>query len=64
MDNLKGWIREHIDQQMKEMLSMMNLATKDQVLAITTEIGGLARKVEKLEKLCAELAAHQERQTS
>jgi polyhydroxyalkanoate synthesis repressor PhaR len=53
-DNLKSWIGDKIDQRINEVLSMMNLATKEQVVHVTAEIESLTKKVKKLEKLYAQ----------
>lgn len=53
-DNLKSWVGDKIDQRVNEVLSMMNLATKEQVLHITAEIESLTKKVKKLEKVYAQ----------
>ena len=50
-DNLKKWIGEKIDQRINHTLSLMNLATKEQVANLTTKIDSLTKKVEKLERL-------------
>lgn len=49
-DNLKKWIGENVDHRVKEVLNVMNLATKEQVNDLTAKIGSLTKKVEKLEK--------------
>ncbi len=50
-DNFKDWIGEKIDQRVNEVLGLMNLATKDQVVTITEKIESLTKEVEKLSKL-------------
>jgi polyhydroxyalkanoate synthesis repressor PhaR len=50
-NNLKAWIMEVIDQRLNEALSMMNLASKDQVKALNKRFDDLDRKVEELEAL-------------
>ena len=50
-DDLKKWIGEKIDQRINHTLSLMNLATKEQVANLTTKIDSLTKKVEKLERL-------------
>jgi len=50
-NNLKDWIMENIDQRLSEALSMMNLASKDQVKALNKRVDALDRKVEELEAL-------------
>ncbi len=52
-DNFKHWIGEKIDQRIDEALSLMNLATKDQIKSLTVKIETLTEKVEKLEKIHA-----------
>jgi polyhydroxyalkanoate synthesis repressor PhaR len=49
-DNVKGWIRDNIDQRVREATGMMNLASKEQISALTDKIEKLTKKVEKLEK--------------
>lgn len=49
-DSLKNWIRENIDRQIKEVLGVMNLATKNQISDLAEKIDRLSRKVDKLEK--------------
>ena len=50
-NNLKDWIMENIDQRLNEALSVMNLASKDQVKALNKRVDALDRKVEELEAL-------------
>jgi polyhydroxyalkanoate synthesis regulator phasin len=49
-DDLKTWISDKIDQRINEVLDIMNLATKEQVVALTAKIESLTKKVERLEK--------------
>ncbi len=49
-ENLKGWIGATIDKRIKEMLEVMNLATRQQVIQLTDVIDALSEKVESLEK--------------
>ncbi len=53
-ENLKKWISRKIDQRVTEVLNMMNLATKEQMLELTAKIDTLNKTVEKMEKLYAE----------
>jgi len=53
-DDLRNWIKDKIDQRINEVLSRMNLATKDQVARLTVRIESLTKKVRKLEKAYAE----------
>lgn len=50
-ENFKSWIGDKIDQRINEALSLMNLATKEQIVAITKKIEALTVTVEKLEKM-------------
>ncbi len=47
--NLKSWIMENIDQRVNEAMSMMNLASKEQVDSLSERIDALDRKVAELE---------------
>ncbi len=58
-DDLKTWIKDKIDQQVNEVLGKMNLATKDQVVQLTTRIESLTKKVRNLEKAHAQKAKGQ-----
>jgi polyhydroxyalkanoate synthesis repressor PhaR len=49
-DTLKSWIQENIDRRLNEVLSVMNLASKDQVEDLSAKIDRLTRKVERLER--------------
>lgn len=49
-DSLKTWIRESIDRQIRDVLGVMNLASKDQVEDLAARIDQLTKKMEKLEK--------------
>ncbi|HDZ90440.1 MAG: hypothetical protein JRJ09_14335 [Deltaproteobacteria bacterium] len=53
---LKGWIGERIDQRIKEVLDLMNLATREQALDLTAKVEALTRKVARLEKAMAQKA--------
>jgi len=48
--NLKAWISARIDKRIKEMLNVMNLADRQQVIQLTEAIDALSEKVEALEK--------------
>lgn len=50
-DNVREWILEKIDQRINEALSMMNLATRDQVRQLQNQVEELARCVERLEEM-------------
>jgi len=54
-ENLKKWISNKIDQRVTEVLNMMNLATKEQMLELTAKIDALNKTVEKMEKYYAEI---------
>ena len=49
-NGLKTWIKENIDQRVNEALKMMNLASKEQVNALTGQVESLSRKVQSLER--------------
>ncbi len=49
-ENLKSWIGATIDKRIKEMLDMMNLADRQQVVQLADAIDTLSEKVEVLEK--------------
>ncbi|MBF0224126.1 MAG: hypothetical protein HQK76_01610 [Desulfobacterales bacterium] len=48
IDQIKKWIVDNIDQRVKDILSVMNLATKEQIQNLTTNIEELSKKVDKL----------------
>ncbi|MBF0232508.1 MAG: hypothetical protein HQK62_08530 [Desulfamplus sp.] len=47
--SLKQWISEMVDKRINEVLSVMNLATRDQFANLTERISGLEKKIEELE---------------
>lgn len=47
--SLKAWIMENIDQRVNEAMSMMNMASKEQVNRLSERIDDLDRKVAELE---------------
>jgi polyhydroxyalkanoate synthesis repressor PhaR len=49
-ENYKSWIGDKIDQRINEVMGMMNLATRDQVITLTEKIESLTETVERLEK--------------
>ena len=49
--SLKGWISETIDKRLKEVLSATNLATKDQVIELSSRIKILEKKLKKFEDI-------------
>jgi len=49
-ENLKTWIGATIDKRIKEILDVMNLADRQQVIQLTDAIDSLSEKVEALEK--------------
>jgi polyhydroxyalkanoate synthesis repressor PhaR len=51
--SLKGWISETIDNRVKEVLSVTNLATKDQVSELNSRIQTLEKKLKKFEDIHA-----------
>ncbi|MEW5735357.1 MAG: polyhydroxyalkanoate synthesis regulator DNA-binding domain-containing protein [Thermodesulfobacteriota bacterium] len=52
--NMKSWLSEKVDQRVSEVLSMMNLVTREQMSALKAENRELARRVEDLERLLSE----------
>jgi polyhydroxyalkanoate synthesis repressor PhaR len=52
-DSLKNWIGERVDRRMNEALAAMNLASRDQVAALTKKIDKLSREVAQLKKSSA-----------
>lgn len=48
-ETLKTWMQENIDRRLNEVLSAMNMASKDQVEDLATKIDHLTKKVERLE---------------
>jgi len=53
--SLKNWIAETIDNRLKEMLSVTNLATKDQVSELNSRIKILEKKLKKFEDIQTEV---------
>lgn len=49
-ENLKKWVGDTTDKRIKEVLNVMNLATKEQVLDLTEKIEELSKKIEKYER--------------
>ncbi|MBF0228326.1 MAG: hypothetical protein HQK63_01835 [Desulfamplus sp.] len=47
--SLKSWIAEMVDKRINEVLSVMNLATRDQFANLTDRINYLEKKIEELE---------------
>ena len=52
-DSLKSWIGERVDRRMNEVLSAMNLASRDQVDALNAKIEKLTRDVSRLQTSAA-----------
>jgi hypothetical protein len=50
-DTIKKWVGDNIDKRVRKVLGIMNLATKKEVIDLTTTIESLTQKVEKLERL-------------
>jgi polyhydroxyalkanoate synthesis repressor PhaR len=48
-DHFRKWVGEKVDQRVNEALSMMNLATKDQVARLNEKIDALSETVARLE---------------
>jgi polyhydroxyalkanoate synthesis repressor PhaR len=51
--SLKSWISDRIDKRVGEVLQSMNLATDDQVKALSAKVAALSKKVRQLEKMQA-----------
>lgn len=49
-DNVQKWVSKHIDGRINEVLDKMNLANRDQIVALTNKITTLNNKIAKLEK--------------
>lgn len=49
-DHLKSWLSEKIDLRVGEILNRMNLATKDEIEALTDRMEKLQRRIAQLEK--------------
>ena len=49
-DSLKSWIGERVDRRINEALAAMNLASRDQVAALTVKIDKLSKDVARLKK--------------
>lgn len=49
-DSVKGWVADNVDKRINEALGMMNLATRDEVAALSKKIDVLSRQIDKLEK--------------
>jgi polyhydroxyalkanoate synthesis regulator phasin len=47
---LKGWISESIDKRVGDVFDAMNLATNDDIKALSAKVDALAKKVKQLEK--------------
>ena len=52
-DSLKSWIGERVDRSINEALNAMNLASRDQVEALSVKIDKLAKEVARLKKSTA-----------
>jgi polyhydroxyalkanoate synthesis regulator protein len=52
-DSLKSWIGERVDRSINEALAAMNLASRDQVEALTAKIDKLTKDVARLKKSAA-----------
>jgi polyhydroxyalkanoate synthesis repressor PhaR len=48
---LKGWISDSIDKRVAEVMQSMNLASNDQIQALSAKVDALSRKVDQLEKV-------------
>ncbi len=48
-NTLKGWISESIDNRVGEVLGAMNVATNDDIKALSAKVDALAKKVKQLE---------------
>ncbi len=52
-DGFKKWVGDKVDQRVNEVMGVMNLATKDQVVRLTEQIEALNETVERLEAMQA-----------
>jgi len=52
-DGFKKWVGDKVDQRVNEVMGVMNLATKDQVVRLTEQIEALTETVERLEAMQA-----------
>jgi polyhydroxyalkanoate synthesis repressor PhaR len=52
-DSLKSWIGERVDRRISEALAAMNLASRDQVEALTAKLDKLSKEVARLKKSSA-----------
>ncbi len=52
-DSLKSWIGERVDRSINEALNAMNLASRDQVEALSVKIDKLAKEVARMKKSTA-----------
>lgn len=50
-DGFKKWVGDKVDQRVNEVMGVMNLATKDQVVRLTEQIEALTETVERLEAM-------------
>jgi len=48
--NIQGWINRNIDTRINDILSKMNLASREQILELTGKINDLTKKIKKMEK--------------
>ncbi len=55
--HLKSWLGDNVEERVNDMLSMMNLATRDQLDALEDKIDQLNQKLEALSKTDAERKA-------
>ncbi len=52
--NVKSWVGDNVEERVNDMLSMMNLATRDQLDALEVKIDQLNQKLEALTRVEAE----------
>lgn len=48
--NIQGWINRNIDTRINDILSKMNLASREQILELTGKIHDLSKKIKSMEK--------------
>ena len=50
-NNLKSWLGENVEERINDVMSMMNLATRDQLDGLADKIEALNEKLETLERM-------------
>ncbi|MBF0099931.1 MAG: hypothetical protein HQK77_03400 [Desulfobacterales bacterium] len=62
--SLKNWITEKVDNRVNEVLSMMNLVSKDQLLQIQSKMDTLYQRIDELEKKLDTVSVDQSKDNS